>query len=354
MSTHHAREAARRSCRLPGPADRPRATPDYDEAAHGLQRDDRPPPGADRALRRAPTTSPGRSRFAREHGLPLAVRGGGHNGAGLGTCDDGVVIDLSLLRDVEVDPQARTVRVGGGCTWGEVDRATGEHGLATPERDHLDHRRRRPHARRRPRPPDARVRPGDRQPARGGRRAGRRRARCARAPTSTRTCSGRCAAAAATSASSPRSCSACTRSAPSSAARRSGTSSTATRSSRPTASSCRRRRASSTASSPSPPCRPAPPFPEELHLREVCGVVWCYVGDEDAGAAGDGAAARRAARAAAARRRQPMPHADAAERVRRRSTRTATSGTGARTSSRRSPTRRSRLHARVRRARCRR
>jgi FAD/FMN-containing dehydrogenase len=70
--------------------------------------------------------------FARAHELPLAVRGGGHNGGGLGTCDDGVVIDLSLLRDVRVDPQARTVRVGGGATWGEVDRATGEHGLATP------------------------------------------------------------------------------------------------------------------------------------------------------------------------------------------------------------------------------
>jgi FAD/FMN-containing dehydrogenase len=71
-------------------------------------------------------------RFARDHDLLLAVRGGGHNGAGLGTCDDGLVIDLSLIRDVQVDPQARTVRVGGGCTWGEVDRATGEHGLATP------------------------------------------------------------------------------------------------------------------------------------------------------------------------------------------------------------------------------
>ena len=70
--------------------------------------------------------------IAREHGLPLAIRGGGHNGAGLGTCDDGIVIDLSLLRDVEVDPDARTVRVGGGCTWAEVDRATNAHGLATP------------------------------------------------------------------------------------------------------------------------------------------------------------------------------------------------------------------------------
>jgi FAD/FMN-containing dehydrogenase len=70
--------------------------------------------------------------FARDRDVLLAVRGGGHNGAGLGTCDDGVVIDLSLLNDVQVDPQARTVRVGGGCTWGEVDRATNEHGLATP------------------------------------------------------------------------------------------------------------------------------------------------------------------------------------------------------------------------------
>ena len=70
--------------------------------------------------------------FARGHELPIAIRSGGHNGAGLGTCDDGVVIDLSALKDIEVDPEARTVRVGGGCTWGEVDRATGEHGLATP------------------------------------------------------------------------------------------------------------------------------------------------------------------------------------------------------------------------------
>ena len=70
--------------------------------------------------------------FARDQSLPLAVRGGGHNGAGLGTVDDGVVIDMSPLNGVEVDPGARTVRVGGGATWGEVDRATNEHGLATP------------------------------------------------------------------------------------------------------------------------------------------------------------------------------------------------------------------------------
>ena len=70
--------------------------------------------------------------FARRHDLPIAVRGGGHNGGGLGVVDDGVVCDLSLLRNVEVDPEKRTVRVGGGCTWAEVDKATQEHDLAVP------------------------------------------------------------------------------------------------------------------------------------------------------------------------------------------------------------------------------
>jgi FAD/FMN-containing dehydrogenase len=70
--------------------------------------------------------------FARGADVPLAIRGGGHNGGGLGTCDDGVVIDLSRLNSIQVDAGARTVRVGGGCVWGDVDRATHEVGMATP------------------------------------------------------------------------------------------------------------------------------------------------------------------------------------------------------------------------------
>jgi len=70
--------------------------------------------------------------YAREHSLTLAVRGGGHNGGGLGTCDDGLVIDLSSMKGTHVEPAAGTVRVAGGCTWGEVDHATHAFGLATP------------------------------------------------------------------------------------------------------------------------------------------------------------------------------------------------------------------------------
>jgi hypothetical protein len=70
--------------------------------------------------------------FARGNKLLLAVRGGGHNGGGLGVCDDGMVIDLAALRGIRVDPKARTVRVDGGCTWGAVDHATHAFGMATP------------------------------------------------------------------------------------------------------------------------------------------------------------------------------------------------------------------------------
>ncbi|HLS81698.1 MAG TPA: FAD-binding oxidoreductase [Steroidobacter sp.] len=70
--------------------------------------------------------------LARDHGALLAVRSGGHNGAGFASCDDGVVIDLSGLKGVRVDPGARTVRVAPGCTQGEVDHATHPFGLAVP------------------------------------------------------------------------------------------------------------------------------------------------------------------------------------------------------------------------------
>ena len=70
--------------------------------------------------------------FAREYDLLVAVRGGGHNGPGLGTCDDGLVIDLSLMKGVRVDPLGRTARVAGGSTLAEVDHATHAFGLAAP------------------------------------------------------------------------------------------------------------------------------------------------------------------------------------------------------------------------------
>lgn len=70
--------------------------------------------------------------FAREHNLLLAVRGGGHNVAGLGTCDGGLVIDLGRMRSVRVDPGAQTARVDGGATLGDIDHATHGFGQALP------------------------------------------------------------------------------------------------------------------------------------------------------------------------------------------------------------------------------
>ena len=70
--------------------------------------------------------------FARDNDLLVSVRGGGHNAGGLGVCDDGLVIDLAGIKYTRVDPAARRVTVGGGSLWGDVDHATHAFGLATP------------------------------------------------------------------------------------------------------------------------------------------------------------------------------------------------------------------------------
>ena len=71
-------------------------------------------------------------KFAREAGLTVAVRGGRHNVTGFGTCDDGLVIDLSPMKGVRVDPAKRIAWAQGGCTWGDLDHATHAFGLAAP------------------------------------------------------------------------------------------------------------------------------------------------------------------------------------------------------------------------------
>src|SRR5712675_3055836 len=70
--------------------------------------------------------------FARDNDLLVAIRGGGHNAGGLGVCDEGLVIDLSRMNYVRVDPKKKTVQVGGGALWRDVDHATHAFGLAVP------------------------------------------------------------------------------------------------------------------------------------------------------------------------------------------------------------------------------
>ncbi|MCW5977527.1 MAG: FAD-binding oxidoreductase [Bryobacteraceae bacterium] len=71
-------------------------------------------------------------KFAQERGLPVAIRGGGHNVAGSAVCDDGLVIDLALMKSIRVDPHARRARAEGGVLWGEYDHQTQAFGLASP------------------------------------------------------------------------------------------------------------------------------------------------------------------------------------------------------------------------------
>ena len=104
--------------------------PGYDEAraVHNGMFDKRP-----QVIVRAEQTADviGAVNFARDAGLDLSVKGGGHSAPGFGTNDGGVVIDLSLMRHVDVDPAARTARTGGGATWGDFNYATHAFGLAT-------------------------------------------------------------------------------------------------------------------------------------------------------------------------------------------------------------------------------
>ena len=149
--------------------------------------------------------------FARDQDLLLAIRGGGHNGPGLGSCNDGLVIDLSMMKGVRVDPDTQD---RPGRTRLHVRRRRSRDAClraGRAVRHRLHHRCRRPDARRRHRLPHAQVsgsrsttcsKPTSCWPTAGSSRRARARIRI---------CSGRCAAAAATSASSPASCSRRTR-----------------------------------------------------------------------------------------------------------------------------------------------
>ena len=70
--------------------------------------------------------------FARDHSLPLSIKGGGHSVSGKAVCNDGLMLDLSLMAGIRVDPVGRTARAEAGVLWGELDREAGAFGLATP------------------------------------------------------------------------------------------------------------------------------------------------------------------------------------------------------------------------------
>jgi FAD/FMN-containing dehydrogenase len=108
-----------------------RADPDYDalRKLHNAMIDKRPLLIAGCADVVDVVTAVG---FARQNGLTVAVRGGGHNGPGLSSVDDGLMIDMSIMKGIRVDPAAGTVRVEAGCTSGDVDHVTHAFGLAVP------------------------------------------------------------------------------------------------------------------------------------------------------------------------------------------------------------------------------
>ena len=137
--------------------------------------------------------------FARANDLLVSVRGGGHNVTGNAVCDGGLMIDLSPMKGIRVDP-ARAHGAGPGRR--DLGRARPRDAGVRPGHDRrpdLHDRHRRPHPRRRPRLADAQVRPRRRQPALGRRRHRRRAVPHRQRRPSTPTCSGGCAAAAATS-----------------------------------------------------------------------------------------------------------------------------------------------------------
>ena len=120
-------------------------------------------------------------RYARDNDLPLAIRSGGHSVAGFSMCDDGVVADLSLMKDIAVDPEARRVRAGAGVLLAELDAATQEFGLIVPTGQVSHTGIAGADARRRHRMADPQVRAGARPPSlrrsHHGRRGDRHRER---------------------------------------------------------------------------------------------------------------------------------------------------------------------------------
>lgn len=100
--------------------------------------------------------------FGRESGLEISVRGGGHNVAGIAVTDGGLMVDLSLMR--QVDPDAPTITAGGGVTWGELNDGRARIRAGDDRRGRLDHGHRRAHARRRDRLDHGQVRDGRGQP----------------------------------------------------------------------------------------------------------------------------------------------------------------------------------------------